>query len=233
MSKKLPYTISTEDLLASLESAIDVETVEWTNDVPVFLSKFKIEQGKYCVSPTSLYSLYTIFSKDKVSRDEFYYTAAKFIPRTSRYYKLNIKPTAIAKILHGNKLQKSFNFTTSVTLKRHFEKFMKTVGLKKGTKWVEGSVLHECYRFYCIDNKVHSRMIYKNFTSVCKLYFDHKRIGSSKAHWYKVDEEVIKMLTEEDIQRLNDRKRIVSDKTKQRLQTTLKEKKDGRTKEKN
>lgn len=204
MTRRLPHNISTDDLLASLESAEDTETTEWENDVPHFLSHFKIEQGEYKVRNTLLYSLYKLYSKEPVSSFNFSVTAGQFVELKSPYFLLNIKPIRIAKVVNTKLLEKKRNVTANIAVKRKYEQFLQETGVKKGTDWVEGRLIHEIYRHFCIDKRLKCTISYVNFIKVTKLYFKFKRIGASKAVWFNIDKSVVsKYLTPEIIERIN------------------------------
>jgi len=218
---RLPHHISDEDLLLALESADDTETTEWSNDVPHFLSHFKLEQGTYKVHSALVYNLYKLYSKSPLSRAHFTTTASQFIEFDSKYYRLNVRPMQIAKVVNTKKRDTSVNFHANLTIKKHFERFLSVCNVKKANTWVEGVIFHEIYRHYCIDKKAKGRMIYKHFIKVSKLYFKTRRIGSSKALWYNVDDEIVhRLLTPEIIARVNSRRIKQSDETKEKHRAT-------------
>ncbi len=214
---RLPHSISDEDLLLALESADDTETTEWSNDVPHFLSHFKFEQGTYKVHKNLLYKLYKLYSKTPLRQYDFTLTASQFIQLEKNYYRMNIKPVQIAKVVNTKKRDTSVNFHANLTIKKHFERFLSVCDVKKANTWVEGVIFHEIYRHYCIDKKAKGRMIYKHFIKVSKLYFKTRRIGSSKAFWYNIDDEIVqRLLTPEIVARVNSRRLKQSDETKQK-----------------
>lgn len=214
---RLPHHISDSDLLLALESADDTETTEWSNDVPHFLSHFKFEQGTYKVRSNLLYKLYKLYSKAPLRQTDFSMTANQFIEYRDNYYRLNVKPMQIAKVVNKKVQDTTLNFNANLSIKKHFEKFIRSADVKKGKTWVEGVILHEIYRHYCIDNKLKTRMIYKNFIKVAKLYFKPKRIGSSKAFWFSIDDEIVsRLLTEEIVARVNSRRRVQSEDTRRK-----------------
>jgi hypothetical protein len=214
---RLPHHISTDDLLASLESAEDVETTEWTNDVPHFLSHFKFEQGTNKVRTSLLYKLYKLYSKAPLRQYDFSVTVSQFIELNNNYFSLNTKPVRIAKVVNTKVMEPKHNVTTNMGIKKHYELFLRNTRVKKGTSWVEGLIFHEIYRHYCIDKKIKSRMSYINFIKIGKLYFTQKRIGSSKAVWFAIDNELVsRVLTDDIIARVNSRRSKTSEKTKQK-----------------
>jgi hypothetical protein len=212
---RLPHNISTEDLLASLENAEDIDTTEWTNDVPQFLSHFKFEQGQYRVRSSLLYKLYKLYSKHPITQIEFSLTTSQFIQLYQSYFFLNVKPIKIAKVVHTKDSVGKINLTANLAFKRHYEGFLRDCRVKKGKTWVEGLIFHEIYRHYCIDKKIKNRITYINFIKVGKLYFTQRRIGSSRAVWFAIDNELVsRILTEDMVARVNSRRYKPSEKTK-------------------
>jgi hypothetical protein len=214
--KKLPFQIPLDDLLKALEddeTPTLEELISYENDVPIFLSKFKLETGTYLVRASLLYKLYKIFSKNPLPPSEFSYSCGNFIHRAkNNYYKLNISPIKLTKILNPPVNRRDLS---SSAIKTHYEKFLEGTKVTKGTKWFEGFMLFEIYRFYCIDHKLKKRLRYENFVTISKLYFEHKRIGSSKGNWFKLDEEVFSILTPEHVERINGKRKKTEEWKKQ------------------
>lgn len=206
MSKKLPHQISVEDLLASLETSDDTqELVNFTNDVPYFLSKFKLEAGDNLIRPALLYKLYKIYSEEPVSQVRFSVTCRDFVPRDGDYFKLNISPIKLIKLLNPTTNR---NQISSASLKRRYEAFIESAKVTKGSRWVEGFMLYEVYRFNCIDNGIKSRIVYEQFIMISKLYFEHRRIGSSKGFWFKLDENTLDILPLEHQENIRNKRRM-------------------------
>lgn len=209
MTKKLPFQISLEDLLSQLEHSTENpsldELISYTNDVPYFLSKFKLEAGDHFVRPSLLYKLYKIYSQNPLLQYEFSLTCGNFVPREGSYFKLNISPIKLTKILNP---VTNHNQLSSASIKKHYEVFIEVAKITKGSKWVEGFMLYELYRFYCIDTGKAKRMRYENFVTISKLYFEHKRIGSSKGRWFKLDSQVLSILTPEHQEKVHARQRM-------------------------
>jgi hypothetical protein len=224
---KLPHHISTEDLLASLETAEDTETTEWSNDVPYFLSHFKFEQGQNKVKNNLIYRLYRLYSKKPVSQCEFSATVSQFIEYNGKYFKMNVKPMRIAKVVNTKVKDKKISIATNLVYKAKYEKFLKECDVKKGRTWVEGLILYEIYRHYAINNNFKSKLSQPCFILISKLYFKTKRIGESNAVWFNIDKEIVsRFLTEQDLINVNSRRKVVSQKTRSKISETLKRRKN-------
>lgn len=213
MSKKLPHQISLEELLEALEHTTDdvQELVSYKNDVPMFLSKFKLESGDNFVKSATLYKLYNIYSNEPVTRQVFTKTASEFVQFRDPYFRINISPIKLTKILNP---QTNANFSSSSSIKKHYDAFIENCAITKGTKWTEGYLLFEVYRFYCIDTKKAKRLSYESFISICEMYFEHRRIGSNRGRWFKLDPDTLNVLTQEHIdkvrlgRKMSDKKRL-------------------------
>lgn len=198
---RLPFKISSEELLNSLESLPDdtEELVSYSTDVPIFLSKLKIETGEYLIRPILIYKLYKVFSKNPVSQVKFSFEAANFVLREGNYFKLNISYQAIIKILNP---QVNRNKLSSHSVKKHFETFLKNTKTEKGPKWCESFLVFEVYRYYCIDNKIYHLLRYEDFVSMLKLHFEYKRVGKSKGVQFKLNTNLLEVLTLEYIEKI-------------------------------
>lgn len=209
MTKKLPFQISLEDLLEALEHSTESpsldELISYTDDVPFFLSKFKIEAGEYFVRSSLLYKLYCIYSPSPVERKTFTKRAANFVPFNDPYFKLNISPIKLTKILNP---PTNHNKLSSVSIKKHYETFLEVAKITKGSRFIEGFLLYEIYRYYCIDAKIMKRLKYEHFISISDLYFESKRIGESKGKWFKLDPEILDILGEEQILKVRERRKM-------------------------
>ncbi len=209
MAKKLPFQISLEDLLAALETTEDnpglEELISYKNDVPHFLSKFKLQAGEHFVRPSLLYKLYKIYSNNPLTQTRFSLSCADFVPREGNYFKLNISPIKLTKILNP---QTNHNTSSSAGIKKHYEAFLENNNIVKGSKWIEGHLFFEVYRFYCIDAKVGKRLKYEHFISISSLYFEYRRIGSSKGKWFKLKPEILDVLSEEHIAKMKESRKM-------------------------
>ncbi len=199
MTKKLPFQIDLNDLLAQLETASDdsIELTDYENDVPFFLSKFKIETGRYMIPAKTLYRLYRIYSKQPIDNTSFTKHAVNFIKYHDRYFYINIPVQKIIKILNP---QTSQNIVTSFALKKHFETFLEKANVRKGDTWIDSKVLHEVYRHYCIDSKIQKRMKLQDFVILMKLHFENRIVN--RRTYFKLNKIVIDALPEETIQRI-------------------------------
>ena len=216
MTKKLPFQISLEDLLSQLETSDESpsldELISFRNDVPFFLSKFKMENGEHFVRSSILYKLYCIYSPNPLDRTAFTKEASNFIPFNTPYFKLNISPHKLIKILNP---PTNINRMSSAHIKKHYEKFIEIAKITKGTKWVESYFFFEIYRFHCIDAKIKNKLRYEFFVTISKLYFEYRRIGSSKGVYFKLDPQLLSILSPEHQEKIRESRKM-SEKNKQK-----------------
>ena len=210
--KKTPNKISTEDLLAALENndelkSVEVqETFDYKNDIPLFLSKFNIEAGSNTISKSVLYRLYHQYSKFPVSPQEFTATTGLFLNIISqRCFGIN-KPKAEIMQLVTVKQQASGRYKpSSLTTRKHFERFMEENNVKNGNKWIEAGVLLYIYTKWCRETRKSIRFKLPSFTTVAKLFLESKRTTHINS-WFKVHESILEKLTDEDRRKINDAK---------------------------
>jgi hypothetical protein len=217
MNKKLPSQLDSESLLAALDQSDTTDINQWDNDIPLFISKYKLDAGPHRVPSITLYKVYLLFSKEPLTRKRFTDQCSLFIPFVGQAFRLNIEVKTLIKYLYTDKIGRTQRATTNVNLKTHVDKFIHKVQLEKGNSPVEADVLFEIYRLYCIDNKISNRLSKSTFTTIFKLYFKFKRIGSSRIAWFFVNKEIIdRLLTKDDIERVKRNKRSRSDRKKEK-----------------
>lgn len=231
MSKKLPHKIDTDDLLKALESSDDTtEFLNFKNDVPLFLSKFKIEAGKNIVPVIVLYDLYKIYSSSPIEYGEFSQSISQFLPRNKMAYPLlNLSATKIQKILN-KPVNKSH--TSSASTQKHFTTFLEKEGITKGTTWVLCEMFYEIYRHYCIDNKLKTRMSKRTFTIVSKLHFETKDVGMLHDTYYKLNENIGNNLSKEVQERIIKERKDANQKYLDKHNAVRRRKRHEKTKEK-
>jgi len=220
---RLPHNINTDELLQALETAEEVTTeIEWKTDVPLFLSKYLIEPGEFKVPLKLLYKLYFVYSIEPLTKVKFCLELQNYIQSDGNgTYEISLSATEIMKILKIDIEKRAGSVTTSLAIKTHYEKFLKKKNITVGTKWIKSSELFEIYRVYCIDNKLSSRISWMNFVLLTKLYFKFRRIGSSKSHWFGVNEETLGILSVEEKERSKKNERRFTESHKAAIQKSV------------
>ena len=201
--KKLPSQYSTSELLNLLETMdetpeLDQETLlEYTNDVVPFISNYKIQPGEVPVTKKLLYKLYNTFSEKPLTQSEFTMRIKEYIDdRGTAYFYINKDQFAISKHIYQE--SKKRDITKSLAFQKHFTWFLEEKKVEPGLKWVEGFILYYIYRDFCKERKVKPKLGYKNFHNFLKLHFKFKRVNENRSLWFRVDENIHQLLTEEE-----------------------------------
>lgn len=160
MAKKAPQTHKTDDLLKVAEDAT-IKTpdniIPYKNDILTFIATFDIQSGPDKIKKTTLFSIYKVWSKTPIKRQEFYNELAKFLENTkirdSHAFKIN--QNAI-KLTHAayKEFQREGTKLTSKYWTKHFENFLSLYQLKPGEFWIEDSLLYFIYDKYTHEMKM-------------------------------------------------------------------------------
>lgn len=216
MSKKpiLPSTATYEELLAAMEQedivvAEEVESapqeipevLEYDNNVIPFLSHYQIQPGEFLVSKSQLYSLYRQHVMDPIPQLNFHRIVGQFIGHyrnhSGNFYKINLHQFKLSEYMFKLRVGKIKKVDKSKGWRRHFESFLKKKEIEKGNNWLEGYILQEIYRDFCRDRKKRPALGYENFLKMGRLYFEHRRVSSSRAVFFKVNDKAYNYFTEE------------------------------------
>lgn len=183
--KKLPNSISTEELLDLLEKpelqrkTSEVENVIdfGKNDIFRFFSTFDIKPGREKITNTLLYSLYNKWSENPVSISGFVNSAKIYLDYTyndrkalmffldSNYFKIISKTKEI--------------FNNKGEVKRHpfqrqFEKFLSAHKISSGSNYIPSYVIYFLYDSWVFDTRKRGQLKYKAFRKFIKLYVTYK-----------------------------------------------------------
>lgn len=217
MSKKpiLPSTASYEELLAAMEqeelTMDEVESVETQQEIPEileydnnvipFLSHYQIQPGDYLVTKSQLYTLYKQHVDEPLSALSFHRIVGQFIGHFRNYsgnfYKINLHQFKLSEYVFKLRVGKRKKVDKSNTYRKHFEAFMNKMGVERGNKWLEGYILQEIYRDFCRERKKRPSFGYENFLKMARLYLEHRRVSSSRAVFFKINESTYNYFTEE------------------------------------
>lgn len=223
--KKLPNSVSTEDLLKALEGNADVakptdEIFDYRDDIPLFLSKYNIQAGENSVAKTSLYSLYVRYSETPLPRHQFKISLLNFVPEMSDHtYGLNKTRTEITTLIQKSKPKVARYTPASATTRKHFELFLSENNITPGSKWIDGFSFLYIYQKWCRANRKIIRFKPKSFIKIANLYFENKKTTYIN-NWFKVNESLVQTLTEED------RRKIKHDREKRNEHKEWREKKE-------
>lgn len=210
--KKLPNSVSTEDLLKALDETTEAskpidEIFDFRNDVPVFLSKYNIQSGENQVAKRSLYSLYVRSSEAPVSRKTFLVAMGNFVTdHTRTTFALNKTKMEINALIQNTKPVSIKYSPAHVKTRKHFEDFLEQNNIRSGTKWVESEILLYVYQKWCRENRKSIRFKPNTFVKMLKLFLDNKKT-THYANWFRIDEAILTSLTEKDRRNIQDERR--------------------------
>jgi hypothetical protein len=203
--KKLPGTISNEDLLRVLENPEDTSILEKPTEHSAlqFLADFGIYPGKELVSGRLLYKVYYYHTEDPISTLQFNLILTSYLKYelrgANRDYLLNKDALLFTNKLAEYLVEKNKNKKVkNWFFRKHFETFMKASTLKKGTTSVPVGFLYFFYDNWHYANKLTHRLTFRNFTAVCKLYFKTKRTAKIWTNVY-ISKDFLNQFTQETI----------------------------------
>lgn len=198
--KRSPNNISTEELLASLDSKSTLpEIIEtpYKNDVLSFVSHFSLQSGPNLVRFKVIKELYRLWSADPIN-DYFlkYELISLFEHRHARsgpVFFINVSAINIKSEAYKLVESRTIDKTKSKSYKKHYEDFLQAYDLKPGDAWIEAEVLYFFYDKWVFNNKFKSYMGPIHFNNFCKVYFKHKRLNHygncSKRVYFAIDKE--------------------------------------------
>lgn len=211
--KKSPNALSTEELLKQLEEAEklpkeapQVITENYPNDTLAFLSVFAIEPGNDLIKRSTLYSIYKVWSKDPISKPDFYIEMEKYLVTISHIkgYKINqnaVKLTheAYSKFKQEKIRLKSKHWTV------HFQDFLDYNGITSGKFWIQDIDLYDIYKYYAkklgLDKNPKFYMSAHIFGSYCSVFFKSK--VTRKGRVYGVSPNIQKFFLNDPFTHLN------------------------------
>jgi hypothetical protein len=179
--KKLPTLIADEDLLKALED-VNTATPEKPTEHTVlrFLADFAIEPGNIETNGKLLYKLYYHNTEDPVGSKEFHLILTGYLQyrdmTNGRRYLLNRKAEDLTKKLaqflaarRAPKKDKNYHY------RKHFESFLEAHSLKPGNGNIPAQALYYYYDKWQYEHKFKTRINFRNFVAILKVYFEIKR----------------------------------------------------------
>lgn len=150
------------------------------NNLPLFISTFGLEAGELPIPVKLVYRLYNLWSKEKVTEDTFYKQMTLLLPvkrefKGKKCYLLNKETIKITESIYKLVKDKPKKENTHY-YKKHFESFMKSCNIVKGSDWILVSDLRTTYLSWVKTKYKKSPLGQKNFEGFCRLYFGTKGI---------------------------------------------------------
>lgn len=211
--KKTPSSIETDELLDLLKetdpTAEDPESIglNYTNDVLTFLSVFKIEPGEDQIKAHTLYSIYKVWSKNAITKQEFHNEVKKFLPGASIQnkagYKINQNAIKLTHIAYS-RFKKERERLKSKLWTKHFEDFLLFHALKSDNFWIESDILYFLYDKYTyergLDSNANNYMGREIFFIYADIFLKHKITKTGKV--YAVSENIKNFFQKDQLERM-------------------------------
>jgi hypothetical protein len=226
MNKKLPQTLSDDELIAQLVRDGETEEIVSNNDILLFISTYNIQSGDKSIAQKLLYRLYKSWSRNPLKSKTFTNEMLLYFTRVGNNLKINQDAIKLSKMAQDAFLKESRPRTKSPTHRAHFEAFMKHYGLSRGTFWASTEILFDLYDEWCYSNKRSTQLAIKTFRSFLKLYFKSRRI-KNRSTVFSVDKSITKHISNERIENIrNSRKNRRAQKAKEARKATQSTKED-------
>lgn len=199
MSSK-PSLDELDELLKLAESETYEEDTQSKNDIVAFLSTFQIKPGPNIIRLQLLYELYSLWSKNPITKNRFGKELNKFLISSAHHtYRLNAAAFKLSKKAYDLLQEKTCDKTKSKKYKRHFEAFIKHYELKKGTFYLEWFVIHYLYDLW--SNRKTNHLGEVQFQKFLALYFPMKQPPGS-VQYFGVDRSILRFLPQEHIEQI-------------------------------
>lgn len=197
---KLPSQLTEEELLELLASEdtpeATVEIFNYEHDIVPFMGFYKITPGDTPVSKKLLYKLYKAYSKEPLDKLRFNIQLGQYVTARGYHFLLNLDNFAISN--HIYKEEKTRDKTKNTLFQKHFDWFISTAPVQKGSSWVEGFIIFQIYKDFCRERRVNPKLGYVNFHKFLKLNFQSRRIKENRSLWFKVNYDIANKYTEEE-----------------------------------
>lgn len=171
--------LTDQELLEIIQQAKPIEP-EPQDNLALFISTFGLEEGSLKVPVKLIYRLYNRWTKTKMTEAMFYKHMTLLLPNKEEIegttcYLLNqntIKITEnIFKLIKDKQRSKNTHH-----YKKHFESFLKSCNIEKGSDWVPVSELRSIYLNWIKIKYKKSPLGMQAFEGFCRLYMDVRGI---------------------------------------------------------
>lgn len=195
LSDKKLDSLSSEELLKALQNTENT-TIEIDHPIHTFLKKLDIQPGNFKVPTQILWEVFNKLNPKVLAKIEFMNNLKYFLEVEKSHVKLNkAKIVLYAEILKINMEKPKKNPVSNEANRRHFEAFLKTSGVTKGTFRITNYVFYHIYRCYCVDNKK-KQLSYDNFTKLAGNYIG--KLRGAACVFYLVDQKTANIHLEKE-----------------------------------
>lgn len=176
--KKLPSETALDALIEAAISQSEAITSDhdvFESDVVAFLGHYKIIGGPHRIPTSSLYKLYTIWSSQKIKRDQFRAQLSLYIPCETRYYLINKDSSEIIADLSSVIKKKKAPLTRKRANWEHFKAFLNAYNASSGQDWIEEHVIYHFYDKWIYNTNRKKRISNLNLLQFLKIAFENRR----------------------------------------------------------
>lgn len=148
-----------------------------THNLSLFISTFGLEEGTLKIPVKLVYRLYKLWSKEKMGESAFYQAMALLLPNKveigdTTCYLLNENTVRITESIYRLIKDKKVKKENTHYYKKHFESFLKSCNITKGSDWTKVTDLRTTYLAWVKTKYKRNPLGLKNFEGFCKLYLD-------------------------------------------------------------
>lgn len=172
--------LSDEELLEIIQQkAAEPAIPENANNLTLFLSTFGLEEGTLKIPVKLVYRLYKLWSKQKMTEILFYKQMTLLMPNKGRereddtYYLLNSSTIKITESIYRLIRPPSKQLNTG-GIKKHFQTFVKSCNITKGSDWMPVSELRTVYLAWMKIKRRNCLLNPERFEAFCRLYLANK-----------------------------------------------------------
>jgi len=201
-SSKLPSEYTLEELLESINNNTnttkDSTTEEHTqtllelvdNDVYEFILSLNLKSGPNRIKKRIMYAIYKAWSVKPVGLYKFSVFFQSVFDHDNTHYLLNSDVLSMLRTPVKYIKRELKGHERSRNYKQHFETYLNHYGMEAGKFYIQGYVLYYLYDLWTYKNKSLRPLNYKNFIKFCDIYFERKRLESSKIYYYGINESI-------------------------------------------
>lgn len=172
--------LTDQELLEILQQKEQEIPTQAETNLPLFLSTFGLEEGTLKIPGKLLWRLYNHWSKEKMTENLFAREIGLLLPNReensagSTCYLLNADTIKITENIYNLVKDKKIRKENTHYYKKHFESFLKSCNIVKGTDWTPVSELRAMYISWIKIKYKKTPLGLKNFEGFCRLYLDVK-----------------------------------------------------------
>lgn len=207
--KKTANQADTDELLDILNNSQEDITnyTEYKNDILTFISVFNIQNGEEKIKAYTLYSIYKVWSKEALTKTQFYNEFNKFFYSTSGSYFINRNAIQLTHEAYNKFKQEKIRLKSKFWSK-HFEDFLLYHSIKSESYWLESDLLYFLYDKYThergLDKNSSTHMGKDTFSTYANIFLKSKVTKNGKV--YLVSENVKQFFQKGQLERMKDEK---------------------------